>query len=140
MDGALIEEQQECCDDDVKSVFRSILCDKDLDVRDKKSAIIDFIAAGIETLAHTLIFILHYVTMHGDRVDSPQQNIFREFEHCQDLIDSVDLANAVYTKACLQETYRICPTAFCLARILEQDTTLSGYNLRAGVSVAFSLL
>lgn len=118
----------------MQSVFRSILCDKDLDVRDKKSAIIDFIAAGIETLAHTLIFILNYVTMDRDRLGESQQKIFKEFEHCRDLIDTTDLSNAVYTKACLQETYRICPTAFCLARILEQDTTLSGFSLRAGVS------
>lgn len=133
VDGALKEEQQEFNVDDVGSVFRSILCDKDLDVRDKKSAIIDFIAAGIETLAHTLIFILNYVTVDTAKACSPQQRIFEEFEHCRDLIDSTDLSNAFYTKACLQETYRLCPTAFCLARILEQDTTLSGFNLSAGV-------
>lgn len=134
VDGALSEEQFEFYDEDVGSVFRSILCDKDLDVRDKKSAIIDFIAAGIETLAHTLIFVLNYVTANDKANDSPQKKIFKEFEHCVDVIDSTDLSQAVYTKACLQETYRICPTAFCLARILEQDTTLSGYQLKAGVS------
>lgn len=121
-------------DEDVGSVFHSILYDKDLDVRDKKSAIIDFIAAGIETLAHTLIFVLNYVTATGNAGESPQQKIFKEFEDCSSLIDSMDLSQAVYTKACLQETYRICPTAFCLARILEQDTILSGYHLKAGVN------
>lgn len=128
------EEKLEFHDDDLGSVFRSILCDKDLDVRDKKSAIIDFIAAGIETLANTLIFILHYVTQDG-LDDSFQQKIFNEFENCTEFIGSGDLAKAVYTKACLQETYRICPTAFCLARVLEQDTTLSGYDLKAGVRI-----
>lgn len=37
-------------DDDLRSVFLNILEVKDLDIRDKKSAIIDFIAAGIETV------------------------------------------------------------------------------------------
>lgn len=111
------------------------MCDKDLDVRDKKSAIIDFIAAGIETLAHTLIFVLNYVTADDGVNESPQKKCFKEFEHCGDVIDSTDLSIAVYTKACLQETYRICPTAFCLARILEQDTVLSGYQLKAGVRI-----
>lgn len=121
----------ECVDEDsVNSVFCSILCEKDLDIRDKKSAIIDFIAAGIETLANTLIFILSYITNSPDNI---LQRINDEFEHCSSEIDSNDLAQAVYTKACLQETYRICPTAFCLARILQDDTCLSGYQVKAGV-------
>lgn len=49
------------------------------------------------------------------------------------------LSAASFTKACLQETYRICPTAFCLARMLEEDTTLSGYDLKAGVRLSFPL-
>lgn len=99
-------------------------------MRDKISAIIDFIAAGIETLANTLIFILSYITNSPDNI---LQRINDEFEHCSSDIDSNDLAQAVYTKACLQETYRICPTAFCLARILQEDTYLSGYQVKTGV-------
>lgn len=132
MDTALNEQKTECHDDEsVDSVFWSILCDNDLDIRDKKSAMIDFIAAGIETLANTLIFVLSYVTTSRDRT---MQRIASEFEHCSNEIDANDLAKAVYTKACLQETYRICPTAFCLARILQEDATLAGYDLKAGVS------
>lgn len=119
-------------DDSVKSVFYSILCEKDLDIRDKKSAIIDFIAAGIETLANTLIFILHYVTSSEIRA---LDRIKEEFENCSNEIESNSLAQAVFTKACLQETYRICPTAFCLARILQEDACLSGYNVKAGVNI-----
>lgn len=120
-------------EDNVNSVFFSILCEKDLDIRDKKSAIIDFISAGIETLANTLIFILHFVTKQKETLGK----IKEEFEHCQKEIYSIDLAKAVFTKACLQETYRICPTAFCLARILQEDTCLSGYNVKAGVCIDF---
>lgn len=116
-------------EDNVNSVFYSILCEKDLDVRDKKSAIIDFIAAGIETLANTLIFVLHYITNQEGTLDK----IKGEFDSCSNEIESTDLTQATFTKACLQETYRICPTAFCLARILQEDTCLSGYNLKAGV-------
>lgn len=118
-------------EDSVNSVFFSILSEKDLDIRDKKSAIIDFIAAGIETLANTLIFILHYITSQKGTLDK----IKDEFEHCSNDIEFSDLTQAVFTKACLQETYRICPTAFCLARILQEDTSLSGYNIKAGVRI-----
>lgn len=36
---------------EMESVFQSILSADDLDIRDKKSALIDFIAAGIETVS-----------------------------------------------------------------------------------------
>lgn len=137
VDAAIRENNNvECVDDkSVNSVFLNILNEKDLDIRDKKSAIIDFIAAGIETLANTLIFVLHYVTNSRNGI---LQRIQEEFDHCGTEIDSNDLAQAVYTKACLQETFRICPTAFCLARILQEDANLSGYDVKAGVKRAHS--
>lgn len=42
------------CDDDLKCVFLEILKNDQLDIREKKSAIIDFIAAGIETVTPNL--------------------------------------------------------------------------------------
>lgn len=133
VDAAIRDNNPECVDEQsVNSVFFNILNEKDLDIRDKKSAIIDFIAAGIETLANTLIFVLHYVTNSRNGI---LQRIQDEFDHCGQIIDSNDLAQAVYTKACLQETFRICPTAFCLARILQEDANLSGYDVKAGVSL-----
>lgn len=39
-------------------MFLNILELKDLDIRDKKSAIIDFIAAGIETVGYSLSLLL----------------------------------------------------------------------------------
>lgn len=50
----------ECSNDDVKSVFFKLMQEKDLDIREKKSAIIDFISAGIETVSHknSIIFCI----------------------------------------------------------------------------------
>lgn len=133
MDAALQENEMEvACENSLKSVFCSILCEKDLDIRDKKSAIIDFIAAGIETLANTLVFILYYITTNRE---GALDKIKEEFDHCTNEIEANNLAEAVFTKACLQETYRICPTAFCLARILQEDTCLSGYDVKCGVNI-----
>lgn len=75
-------------------------------------------------------FILYYTTQST----KIQDGILGEFRNCDNQLDANDLSGAVFTKACVQETYRICPTAFCLARILEEDTVLSGYDLKAGVS------
>lgn len=135
-DGATLPSPTEDADSAAgeRSVFLSILNEPDLDIREKKSAIIDFISAGIETLANTLSFILYYTSLETGTQDSIQA----EFRHCakQRPVQVEDLAAASYTKACVQETYRMTPTAFCLARILEEDTTLSGYELKAGVSVS----
>ncbi|CAD7080607.1 unnamed protein product [Hermetia illucens] len=119
------------CDDDLKCVFLEILKNDQLDIREKKSAIIDFIAAGIETLANTLIFNLHYI------IKDPfcLSRIREEFQNSSELIYQDDLSKATYTKACIQEVYRLQPTAFCLARLLEEETTLSDYNLKAGTIV-----
>lgn len=132
---ALLDEEIEIAnldDEDLRSIFINILQLKDIDVRDKKSAIIDFVAAGIETLANTLIFVLNFVTSHS----SATEQIHAEFNACKNSVILQDaITNARFTKACLQETYRLQPTAFCLARILEEDTILSGYELKTGTVV-----
>lgn len=51
VDSTIADESIECNDDDIKSVFFKLVQEKDLDIREKKSAIIDFISAGIETVS-----------------------------------------------------------------------------------------
>lgn len=46
----MLEKQDDAKDESVEAVFLSILRHKDLDMRDKKAAIVDFIAAGIHTV------------------------------------------------------------------------------------------
>lgn len=46
----MLEKQNDARDESVEAVFLSILRQKDLDMRDKKAAIVDFIAAGIHTV------------------------------------------------------------------------------------------
>lgn len=54
---ALEEESNTCNVSGVQSVFMSILQAHGLDVKDKKAAIIDFIAAGIQTVSLKIIKI-----------------------------------------------------------------------------------
>jgi ecdysone 20-monooxygenase len=51
VESALKEERDTCAVDAVSSVFISILNAPGLDVREKKAAIIDFIAAGMQTVS-----------------------------------------------------------------------------------------
>lgn len=75
-------------------------------------------------LANTLSFILFYTT----RDPHVQIQIRDEIDSCGN-----DFTRAHFTKACIQEVFRLTPTAFCLARLLEEDTNLSGFDLKAGV-------
>lgn len=51
VESALKEERDMCAVDAVSSVFISILDAPGLDVREKKAAVIDFIAAGMQTVS-----------------------------------------------------------------------------------------
>lgn len=85
-----------------------------------------------EKLANTLLFVLHSITSDEKAIEQ----IRREFDTYRDcIIPQEALAHASYTKACIQESFRVQPTAFGLARILEEDMIMSDeYLLRAGVS------
>lgn len=50
VDKALNEEKLEYKDNEVNSIFLSILQSDELDIREKKSGLIDFITAGIDTV------------------------------------------------------------------------------------------
>lgn len=45
-----------------------------------------------------------------------------------------DLSRAFYTRAAIHEAFRLSPSAFAVARILEEEVYLSGYRLQPGVS------
>ncbi|GJQ83211.1 hypothetical protein Trydic_g18235 [Trypoxylus dichotomus] len=95
-------------------VFESIL-NANTDDREKTAAIVDFIASGIQTLGNTLVFLLSLISKRKDIQEEIATN-----------------ENSEYIRACIKETFRLLPTANCLARVIEKDLELSGHNLKAG--------
>lgn len=132
VDSALTEENNTCEIDAVKSVFMSML-QTDLDLREKKAAIIDFIAAGIQTLGNTLVFLLYLIGKNPE----VQKKLYEEITSLAPIgdINALTLSKATYLRACINECFRILPTANCIARILESDINTSGYGLKAGTVV-----
>ncbi|KAK4881517.1 hypothetical protein RN001_004836 [Aquatica leii] len=99
------------------AVFQSVL-KASVDDREKTAAIVDFIAAGIYTLGNSIVFLLHLIGSNPE---------------CQKkLIDDLSVGSTTYLKACINEAFRMIPTAYCLARVSEQDLELSGYHIKAG--------
>lgn len=123
------KEEMESDVDEITSIFKSIL-NQDMDMREKKSGVVDFITAGMETLSHTISFFLYFVSQKMDI----QDRIFEEVSTLNDVVTQDDVQKAVYTRAAIQESFRMSPTAFALSRILDKDLILSGYHVKAGVS------
>lgn len=63
-----------------------------------------------------------------------QEKIFQETASFSEDLSNEDLSRAFYTRAAIQEAFRLSPSAFAVARILEEDFYLSGYHLKPGVS------
>lgn len=134
VEAALREEEGTCEVEPVRSVFMSILHAPDLDLRDKKAAVIDFIAAGITTLGSSLTFLLYNLAKNP----SVQQRLHEEISSLVPQgapVTSENLRSAKYLRAVISESFRVLPAAICLARILESELELSGYSLPAGCVV-----
>ncbi|XP_058792402.1 ecdysone 20-monooxygenase isoform X2 [Phymastichus coffea] len=135
----LIEEstrqhEESARDESIEAVFLSILREKSLDIRDKKAAIVDFIAAGIHTVGNTLVFLLHTIGSNPE----VQRRLKEEADalvppRCDISVDH--LKGAVYIQAFINEVFRLLPTAPCIARILEDPVDLGDYHLATGTVV-----
>ncbi|CAB3361554.1 Hypothetical predicted protein [Cloeon dipterum] len=113
---------------------RNIINNTNLDQRVKNSSIADFVSAGMNTVGNTLSLLLYHIAKTPD----VQKNLYKEI--CNELQPNEDitpgfLKKAKYLDACLKEYYRMTPTAPHIARILDQDRTLSGYHVPKGTAI-----
>lgn len=134
VEATIWEQRDDARDESVEAVFQSILRQKSLDIRDKKAAIVDFIAAGIHTLGNTLVFLFDLI----GRNPSVQAKLYEETYSlappgCDLTIEN--LKRAKYLRACITESFRMIPTTTCIARILDEPVDLSDYHLAAGTVV-----
>nr|XP_050859270.1 ecdysone 20-monooxygenase isoform X3 [Vespula vulgaris] len=134
METTMYEKRNDARDESVEAVYQSILRQKSLDIRDKKAAIVDFIAAGIHTLGNTLVFLFHMIGSNPE----VQETLYEEActlapRGCDLTVE--DLRKARYLRACINEAFRLVPTAPCIARILDEPIELDGYHLDAGTVV-----
>lgn len=130
MEEAKTKKQGTANDDAMREIFLRILENPAVDMRDKKAAVIDFITAGIETLANSLVFLLYLLSGRPDW----QRVIRSELPSCSTLT-AEDLAAAPSVRAAIYEAFRLLPTAPFLARVLDTPMTVGGHKLSAGTFV-----
>ena len=85
-------------------------------------------------MVNSLTFILYWVAKFDDVQKKLQAELMRVLPRKDSPIDADALKQMPYLKACLREAFRFTPTAPNLARILDTDIQLQGYNIPAHVS------
>ncbi|GAB6030882.1 hypothetical protein CHUAL_007714 [Chamberlinius hualienensis] len=110
-----------------------LLNNKELDRRDLTLLSLELFHAGIDATASIIAFCLYYIS----KDPKVQNKVLNEID---DVIGDGDittesLMKVKYLRACLNETYRMNPTAAGTARILSKPMTLSNYTVNKGTFV-----
>ncbi|KAF6204808.1 hypothetical protein GE061_018970 [Apolygus lucorum] len=87
-----------------------------------------------QKLGNTLVFLMYLIAKNKESQKKLYEEIMRLTPNGAQL-DSHSLSEAHYLRACIMESFRVLPTAPCVARILESDLKLSDYYLKAGTVV-----
>ncbi|XP_073959671.1 ecdysone 20-monooxygenase-like [Choristoneura fumiferana] len=130
MEEAKVRSRSSAQDNGMQEIFLKILSNPELDMRDKKAAVIDFITAGIETLANSLVFLLYLLSSRPEW----QRKIRSELASRGEL-HAEQLSAAPSIKAAINEAFRLLPITPFLARLLDAPLTIDDYEIPAGTFV-----
>ncbi len=108
------------------SILARLLADPRNDIKDVKASVVDYITAGVETIGNSVIFAMALVAKHPEVRQKLQEELNAEDDLEATIRDPDRLGNLPYLRACIQESFRLCPTACQIARILEEQTEVSG--------------
>ena len=115
-----------------------LLSSKKLTREDLLSSVIDILFAGVDTTSNTMQWALYLMGKNTDK----QQILYEEVRSVlpngeQASMDT--LSRMPYLRAWVKETLRLYPVLSELSRVLNEDLTLSGYNIPAGSQVNIML-
>lgn len=119
---------------DTPSVVRALLSASDVNYKDVYTGIVDFIIAGIDSTANSIVFILYNIARHAD----VQQRLYEEISEVMaddDVVQARHLNSMKYLKACVKETFRLMPTIPNIVRITTEELVLSSYLIPKGTVV-----
>ena len=94
----------------------------------------DMVVAGIDTTGNTLSFLIYNLSRNPDKQDKLRQEI-QQFGQSNLTVQNV--GQMPYFRACLQESFRLTPTANSMGRVLPQDTVIGGHKIPAGRCFTF---
>jgi cytochrome P450 len=80
-----------------------------------------------------VIFTLYLIASHWHVADKLFEELLEVMPTKDCAVDESSLDNLKYLKACIQESYRLLPTAPRLARLVETSVTIRDYKIPANV-------
>ncbi|GES83217.1 cytochrome P450 [Rhizophagus clarus] len=109
----------------------------DLEIR---SIIFDGIAAGTDTTANTISYIIYYVARNPDVKKKLLDEIDRTFKDDKSRpITENDIPNLKYCEAIVKEVSRIFSIVITLTRVLERPEELAGYQWPANTHIRIGI-
>jgi len=99
---------------------------------------IDVVAAAVDNTSNSVLWWLYNLA----RFPHIQEKLYQEVENVvgkDGEITAKSIAKLRFLKACLKESMRLTPVTVGLARIMDQDVVLSGYNVPAQTWVIMEL-
>lgn len=91
----------------------------------------DLLLAATTPVENSLTFTLYWIATVSDVQEKLQKELRAVLPKKDSPIDLNTLRELPYLKACIKESFRFTPTTPNLARILDTDIVLSGYNIPA---------
>ncbi|XP_034238367.1 cytochrome P450 4c21-like [Thrips palmi] len=99
-----------------------------------------FFAAGVDTTAATIIWLLKALSLHPDIQDKVYAEIQTVFQGSDRRVTPSDLNRLEYTERFIKETLRLFPTVPFLTRQVHEETEFLGHTLPADSAVAINIL
>lgn len=119
-----------------KSVTETLFVGQKLSLLDIKSTVTDFIAGGIYTISSTLAMTLFLLATNPDCQEKLYSELKQQLGKPGKTSISLDqLEQLKYLKLCLKEAFRLLPTIPGVARTLQKDMVLAGYQVPKGTLV-----
>ena len=111
------------------SILTSLLNVKEVEVKDVKASVVDYITAGMDTIGNSMIFLIANLAKNPEVQAKLQNELDAIIPNGSDITPE-KLADMIYLKACVMESFRMYPTASQIARITEKEVELStGHKL-----------
>lgn len=107
----------------------------ELDFKDLIGIVCDFLLAGMDTTSYSTSFLLYYLALNNEVQNKLNKEACTLLPTKHSSVTKDVLSRAVYAKAILKETLRLRPISVGIGRVLDRDTTFSGYLVPSGTVV-----